>query len=141
MIRSASAGHSSVAASSRSKPSIFGVSSAAIPLTPRCEIVSSPRHLSGERRRLARRRRLTIGPRVRQTPPGNKIFAFDDDQMTRNFLGPCRGSPFHKEPHMKLSSFVESLEPRRLFAGTPAGNVFAQTNLVSDGAVTAAHTD
>jgi len=38
-------------------------------------------------------------------------------------------------------STVESLEPRRLFAGTPAGNVFTQTNLVSDGFVTAAHTD
>src|SRR5438034_11362799 len=35
----------------------------------------------------------------------------------------------------------EFLEPRRLFAGVPAGNVFAQTNLVSDGFVTAAHTD
>src|SRR5437764_3704973 len=33
---------------------------------------------------------------------------------------------------------IESLEPRRLMA---AGNVFVQTNLVSDGAVTAAHTD
>ena len=42
---------------------------------------------------------------------------------------------------MSSSSFVEHLESRRLFAGTPAGNVFAQTNLVSDGAVTAAHTD
>ena len=36
---------------------------------------------------------------------------------------------------------IERLESRRLMAGIPAGNVFAQTNLVSDGAVTAAHTD
>ena len=35
----------------------------------------------------------------------------------------------------------ERLESRRLFAGVPAGNVFAQTNLVSDGAVPAAHMD
>ena len=38
-------------------------------------------------------------------------------------------------------STIETLEPRQLFAGTPAGNVFTQTNLVSDGFVTAAHTD
>src|SRR5690349_3486335 len=40
-----------------------------------------------------------------------------------------------------IVSTVESLEPRRLFAGIPAGNVFTQTNLVSDGTVPAAHTD
>ena len=41
---------------------------------------------------------------------------------------------------MTLANF-ESLESRRLCAGIPDGNVFVQTNLVSDGAVTAAHTD
>src|SRR6266550_4131839 len=35
----------------------------------------------------------------------------------------------------------EILEPRRLMAGVPDGNVFVQTNIVSDGAVTALHTD
>ena len=40
-----------------------------------------------------------------------------------------------------MMSYVESLEPRRLCAGVPEGNVFVQTNLVSDGAVPAAHTD
>src|SRR5438128_7786031 len=35
----------------------------------------------------------------------------------------------------------EILEPRRLLAGVPDGNVFVQTNIVSDGAVTALHTD
>jgi uncharacterized protein (TIGR03118 family) len=38
-------------------------------------------------------------------------------------------------------SVIENLEPRTFFAGTPAGNVFSQTNLVSDGFVSAAHTD
>jgi uncharacterized protein (TIGR03118 family) len=38
-------------------------------------------------------------------------------------------------------SVIEQLEPRKLFAGTPAGNVFSQTNLVSNGPVAAAHTD
>ena len=37
--------------------------------------------------------------------------------------------------HRSIAS-LESLEPRRLFA-----TVFAQTNLVSDGFVSAAHTD
>ena len=35
----------------------------------------------------------------------------------------------------------ESLEARRLMAAVPAGNVYHQTNIVSDGAVTAAMTD
>ena len=40
-----------------------------------------------------------------------------------------------------MTTTFELLEPRRLFAGVPAGNVFVQTNIVSDGFVTAAHTD
>ena len=40
-----------------------------------------------------------------------------------------------------MTTTFELLEPRRLFAGVPAGNVFVQTNIVSDGFVLAAHTD
>src|SRR5437764_14755620 len=43
-----------------------------------------------------------------------------------------------RRPVSTSAAMIESLEPRRLMA---AGNVFAQTNLVSDGAVAAAHTD
>jgi len=42
---------------------------------------------------------------------------------------------------MSFAIISERLESRMLFAGIPEGNVFAQTNLVSDGFVAAAHTD
>src|SRR3954462_1678345 len=60
------------------------------------------------------------------------------DVVGHEFVCSAVSSP--KGATMSLSH-VEQLEPRRLFAGVPAGNVFVQTNLVSDGAVTAAHTD